>query len=147
MIVVFVASYATSLGNLPWHSAELFPLEIRGLGSSLLTASCWACNILISATFLSLLNGAGASPAFGICTFAQPNPPCRTHASSTLRRRDLSRETFPPPRTNLVANVFSKCGFIFTYFCVSLLRLRRAVQGADSSLVQYPEVANLVGLA
>lgn len=52
MIVVFVAFYATSLGNLPWHSAELFPLEIRGLGSSLLTASCWACNILISGTAL-----------------------------------------------------------------------------------------------
>ncbi|KAK4701669.1 hypothetical protein P7C70_g4564, partial [Phenoliferia sp. Uapishka_3] len=66
VIVVFVAFYATSLGNLPWHSAELFPLEIRGMGSSLLTASCWACNILISATFLSLLNGAGAAAAFGV---------------------------------------------------------------------------------
>ncbi|KAL8293522.1 hypothetical protein RQP46_000223 [Phenoliferia psychrophenolica] len=39
-LVVFVAFYG--------HSSELFPLEIRGLGSSLLTASCWACNVLIS---------------------------------------------------------------------------------------------------
>lgn len=68
MIVVFIASYATGLGNVPWHTSELFPLELRGMGSSALTASCWAANILISATFLTLMNSkTGAAGAFGIC--------------------------------------------------------------------------------
>ncbi|ORY74262.1 general substrate transporter [Leucosporidium creatinivorum] len=67
MIVFFIASYATGLGNVPWHTSELFPLEVRGMGSSALTASCWAANILISATFLTLMNSkTGAAGAFGI---------------------------------------------------------------------------------
>lgn len=74
MIVVFIASYATGLGNVPWHTSELFPLEVRGMGSSALTASCWAANILISATFLTLMNSkTGAAGAFGICEFTLPS--------------------------------------------------------------------------
>jgi hypothetical protein len=75
MIVVFIASYATGLGNVPWHTSELFPLEVRGMGSSALTASCWAANILISATFLTLMNSkTGAAGAFGICEFTLNTP-------------------------------------------------------------------------
>ncbi|ORY82336.1 general substrate transporter [Leucosporidium creatinivorum] len=66
MMVYFIGSYATALGNIPWHSNELFPLELRGMGASLLTASCWSTNIIISATFLSIMNGIGAAGAFGL---------------------------------------------------------------------------------
>src|SRR3978361_1693871 len=32
MMVLFIASYATGMGNIPWQGSELFPLELRGLG-------------------------------------------------------------------------------------------------------------------
>lgn len=74
MMVLFIASYATGLGNVPWHTSELFPLEVRGMGSSALTASCWSMNVLISATFLTLMNSAmGAAGAFGLCEFRTPS--------------------------------------------------------------------------
>ncbi|KAM0747992.1 general substrate transporter [Meredithblackwellia eburnea MCA 4105] len=72
MMVLFIASYATGLGNIPWQGIELFPLEVRGIGSSLLAGSVWSANIFVSASFLSIMNGIGASGAFGfysgICT-------------------------------------------------------------------------------
>jgi MFS transporter, SP family, solute carrier family 2 (myo-inositol transporter), member 13 len=60
-----MASYATGTGNLAWHGSELFPLELRGMGSSLMTASCWSMNIIVSATFLSMLSGITAAGTFG----------------------------------------------------------------------------------
>lgn len=60
-----MASYATGTGNIAWHGSELFPLELRGIGSSLMTASCWSMNIIVSATFLSMLSGITAAGTFG----------------------------------------------------------------------------------
>ncbi|WVR05560.1 hypothetical protein IAU60_002579 [Kwoniella sp. DSM 27419] len=71
MMVVFIAFYATGSGNITWTVGELFPLEMRGLGSSILAGGVWASNILISATFLTLMNAIGPTPTFalyaGIC--------------------------------------------------------------------------------
>lgn len=38
-LVLFTAGYATSIGTIPWHSAEFIPLEIRGFVSSAATAT------------------------------------------------------------------------------------------------------------
>ncbi|KAG6873394.1 hypothetical protein C0995_016204 [Termitomyces sp. Mi166 len=54
-MIIFVASYATGLGNVPWQQGELFGLEVRGLGTSLSTATNWAGNLLIGSTYLSLM--------------------------------------------------------------------------------------------
>jgi hypothetical protein len=64
-VIIFMASYATGTGNIAWHGSELFPLELRGIGSSLMTASCWSMNIIVSATFLSMLSGITAAGTFG----------------------------------------------------------------------------------
>lgn len=61
-----MACYATGIGNLGWHGSEAFPLELRGLGSALLTASCWSINVVVSSTFLSILKSIGAAGAFGL---------------------------------------------------------------------------------
>ncbi|GMK54291.1 hypothetical protein CspeluHIS016_0108770 [Cutaneotrichosporon spelunceum] len=63
-MMVFVAAYATGSGNIPWQQGELFPLEVRGLGTSLCTATNWGVNLLVAATFLSLMEVATPSGAF-----------------------------------------------------------------------------------
>lgn len=64
-MIIFVASYATGLGNVPWQQGELFPLEVRGLGTSLSTATNWSANLLINSTYLSLMAKITPSGAFG----------------------------------------------------------------------------------
>ncbi|KAG6896154.1 hypothetical protein C0992_009946 [Termitomyces sp. T32_za158] len=64
-MIVFVASYATGLGNVPWQQGELFGLEVRGLGTSLSTATNWAGNLLIGSTYLSLMEKITPAGAFG----------------------------------------------------------------------------------
>jgi SP family myo-inositol transporter-like MFS transporter 13 len=38
-IVLYVAFYATGLGNVPWQNCELLPMEIRAVGTALMTAT------------------------------------------------------------------------------------------------------------
>lgn len=64
-MIVFVASYATGLGNVPWQQGELFSLEVRGLGTSLATATNWSANLLINSTYLSLMAKITPAGAFG----------------------------------------------------------------------------------
>ncbi|TEB32804.1 hypothetical protein FA13DRAFT_1731329 [Coprinellus micaceus] len=64
-MILFVASYATGLGNVPWQQGELFGLEVRGIGTSLCTATNWAGNLLIGATYLSLMDRITPAGAFG----------------------------------------------------------------------------------
>lgn len=82
--IFYVASYAIGLGNVPWQQGELFGLEgrllllasclsfltsllilVRGIGTSLATATNWAGNLLIGSTYLSLIDRITPSGAFG----------------------------------------------------------------------------------
>lgn len=40
-MLVYVAAYATGLGNIPWMQGDAFRLEMRGLGSSICTSVNW----------------------------------------------------------------------------------------------------------
>ncbi|KAF5384690.1 hypothetical protein D9757_006243 [Collybiopsis confluens] len=64
-MIFFVASYAIGIGNVPWQQGELFSLEVRGLGTSLCTATNWAANLLINSTYLSLMAKITPAGAFG----------------------------------------------------------------------------------
>ncbi|KAL4066247.1 general substrate transporter [Scleroderma yunnanense] len=64
-MIIFVALYATGLGNVPWQQGELFSLEVRGIGTSLSTATNWAANLLIGSTYLSLMSAITPAGAFG----------------------------------------------------------------------------------
>lgn len=64
-MIVYVASYATGLGNIPWQQGELFSLDVRGIGSSLCTTTNWAANLLIGATYPSLMDPITPAGAFG----------------------------------------------------------------------------------
>ncbi|KAI5925918.1 myo-inositol transporter 1 [Camillea tinctor] len=55
-IMFYVAAYAIGLGTVPWMQSELFPLNVRSLGSGLSTATNWLANFIIGLTFLPLMD-------------------------------------------------------------------------------------------
>ncbi|KAI0466362.1 putative MFS myo-inositol transporter [Xylaria cf. heliscus] len=63
-IMLYVAAYALGLGNVPWMQSELFPLNVRSLGSGLATATNWLANFIVGLTFLPLMDTLTASWTF-----------------------------------------------------------------------------------
>lgn len=63
-IVIYVAAYATGLGNVPWQQSELFPLAVRSLGCGISTATAWGSNFLVGLTFLPFMQLLGPSWTF-----------------------------------------------------------------------------------
>ncbi|KAL1884380.1 hypothetical protein VTK73DRAFT_74 [Phialemonium thermophilum] len=55
-IMVYVASYAIGLGNVPWMQSELFPLSVRAVGAGIATGTNWGANFIIGLTFLPLMS-------------------------------------------------------------------------------------------
>jgi SP family galactose:H+ symporter-like MFS transporter len=65
ILMVYVASFAISLGPIFWLLiSEIYPLRIRGLAEGTAATTCWAANLLVSLTFLSLLQALGPSWTF-----------------------------------------------------------------------------------
>ncbi|CCH44905.1 Myo-inositol transporter 1 [Wickerhamomyces ciferrii] len=54
-MILYVATYAIGIGNVPWQQSELFPQQVRGIGTSYATAVNWAGSLVISSTFLTML--------------------------------------------------------------------------------------------
>lgn len=64
-LVVFIASFAFSLGPVTWTMiAEIFPNRVRGRGISVATALNWAAAFVVSQTFLTLLDDIGTTWTF-----------------------------------------------------------------------------------
>lgn len=64
---LYIISFAIGMGPVFWlMSSELFPNRLRGAGASISTMGNWGANLLISVTFLSLINFAGKSVTFWI---------------------------------------------------------------------------------
>ncbi|KEF52815.1 uncharacterized protein A1O9_11232 [Exophiala aquamarina CBS 119918] len=55
-ILLYVSTYATGLGVVPWQQSEMFPLSVRSVGSSLATATNWGCNTIVGLTFLPMMD-------------------------------------------------------------------------------------------
>ncbi|CDK29195.1 unnamed protein product [Kuraishia capsulata CBS 1993] len=60
----FVAFYASGLGNVPWQQSELFPQSVRGLGTSYATATNWSGSLILSMTFLTMMEKLTPSGTF-----------------------------------------------------------------------------------
>ena len=61
----YVASFAISLGPIFWLLiAEIYPLKIRGLAEGTAATFNWASNLIVSLTFLTLVEKLGASSTF-----------------------------------------------------------------------------------
>ena len=64
-LFAFVATYASSIGCIFWIViAEIYPLHVRGLAMGVASSANWVANLLITMTFLSLLESLGPSNTF-----------------------------------------------------------------------------------
>lgn len=64
-LTVYVAFYAATWAPVTWvFIGEVFPLNIRGLGTSLCSATNWAANMLVSLTFPTMLSTMGLANSF-----------------------------------------------------------------------------------
>jgi SP family galactose:H+ symporter-like MFS transporter len=64
-LMAYVASFAISLGPIFWLLiSEIYPLKIRGLAEGTAAASNWAANLLVSLTFLTLVQALGPTRTF-----------------------------------------------------------------------------------
>ena len=68
-LMAYVASFAISLGPVFWLLiSEIYPLKIRGLAEGTAAASNWAANLLVSLTFLTLVQALGPTRTFWLYT-------------------------------------------------------------------------------
>lgn len=65
-IIVYAAFYALGIGTVPWQQSELFPQNVRGLGTSYATATNWAGNLIIASSFLTMLQKITPSGTFAL---------------------------------------------------------------------------------
>jgi MFS family permease len=64
-VAAYVAFFAVGLGPVFWLLiAEIFPLAVRGRAMSLATISNWGFNLLVTVTFLGLIDLFGRSGTF-----------------------------------------------------------------------------------
>jgi sugar porter (SP) family MFS transporter len=64
-LMVFVGAFAVGLGPIFWLLiAEIYPLRVRGLAMSLATTANWGSNLIVSLTFLTLLQALGPATTF-----------------------------------------------------------------------------------
>jgi sugar porter (SP) family MFS transporter len=64
-VMLYVGAFAISLGPIFWLLiSEIYPLRIRGVAMGIATMSNWTRNMLVTLTFLVLLNDLGPARTF-----------------------------------------------------------------------------------
>ncbi|KAI9911952.1 hypothetical protein PsorP6_009632 [Peronosclerospora sorghi] len=64
-LFVYLAFFASGMGCMPWTiNAEIYPLRVRSFAMSLATSVCWVSNLLVSFTFLSIVDQLSVYGAF-----------------------------------------------------------------------------------
>ena len=67
MLLMFIIGFAMSAGPLIWVlCSEIQPLKGRDFGITVSTTTNWIANMIVGATFLTLLNTLGNAPTFGL---------------------------------------------------------------------------------
>ncbi|CAH0474823.1 unnamed protein product [Peronospora belbahrii] len=65
VLFVYLAFFASGMGCMPWTvNAEIYPLRVRSFAMSLATSVCWVSNLLVSFTFLSIVDELAVYGAF-----------------------------------------------------------------------------------
>jgi len=64
-LLCYIAFFAISIGPIAWLiPSEIFPLSIRSTAIGAVTFINWACNYVVSLTFLSMIGTFGTGPTF-----------------------------------------------------------------------------------
>ncbi|ETP32778.1 hypothetical protein, variant 2 [Phytophthora nicotianae P10297] len=64
-LFVYLAFFASGMGCMPWTiKAEIYPLRVRSFALSMATSVCWITNLLVSFTFLSIVDELSVYGAF-----------------------------------------------------------------------------------
>ena len=64
-LILYIMSFAASFGVVLWVVLpEIFPLKVRGSGMGAATILHWSSNLLVSLTFLPLVNALGETAVF-----------------------------------------------------------------------------------
>ena len=68
-LFLYLAFFAPGIGAVPWAiNSEIYPTWARSFGMAASTTTNWVCNLLVSLTFLSLLDA--VTPALGYIVIA-----------------------------------------------------------------------------
>ena len=63
--MVYLACFAPGMGPMPWTiNSEIYPLEARSLCVGIATSVNWISNLMVSLTFLTLIDALTAQGAF-----------------------------------------------------------------------------------
>jgi len=64
-VLLYVAFFAVGLGPGVWvYMSEIFPTRVRGRATSLATTALWTACLVVTLTFLSIVEALGTSAAF-----------------------------------------------------------------------------------
>jgi MFS family permease len=64
-LLLYIAAFAVSLGPLPWvMMSELFPMKLRGMGTSLASITNWGFNFVVVFSFPVLIKEIGLAGVF-----------------------------------------------------------------------------------
>ena len=55
-LILFTCSFGLTYSHIVWYQSEFLALEIRAAGSAIATTYCWLANLVVSISFLSMLN-------------------------------------------------------------------------------------------
>ena len=66
-LFIYIAFFAPGMGPLPWTiNSEIYPTWARSTAIAIATYVNWCANLIISMTFLTLVNNLGQPPTFGL---------------------------------------------------------------------------------
>ncbi|KAI5476104.1 hypothetical protein MNV49_000422 [Pseudohyphozyma bogoriensis] len=65
-IVCFIICFGLSLSHIIWCQSEFLALEIRAAGSAISSTALWLANLIISVSYLSMLNTLTPSGTYGL---------------------------------------------------------------------------------
>eukprot|EP01018_Ginkgo_biloba_P032817 Gb_10436 [translate_table: standard] len=66
-LTLYIAFFSPGMGPVPWAiNAEIYPSKYRGMCGGIAATVCWITNLIVSETFLSMVNGLGTAKTFMI---------------------------------------------------------------------------------
>jgi SP family myo-inositol transporter-like MFS transporter 13 len=64
-LILFTCSFGLTYSHIVWYQSEFLALEIRAAGSAIATTCCWLANLVVSISFLSMLNSMTPMGVYG----------------------------------------------------------------------------------